>query len=189
MAKGSGDGPRSDTFLFQPRAVFGESPPATARDILSGCKGRTSNATSHDTGRNACGPAAAVSVPCSHGVNALARTRGPHRQAGFLPDNRHPGRLLVRRLALLSSAFLSASPSPVPPSAASSSALTGHLLYAQTTQGIRQRCRDVKRKVSVLRACNTRAFFSLFFFFFFNLESSYNSFIYSLAYKWSRRDL
>lgn len=135
MARGCGNGHQSDTFLFQPQAIFSESPPAAPRDTLSGCKGRTSDATSHDTGRNACGPAAGASVPSSHGVNALARTLGPHRQAGFLPDDCHRGQLPVRRLALLSGAFLSASPSPPLLSEASSSALTGRLLDAQNHAG------------------------------------------------------
>lgn len=86
---------QNDTFPFQPQAVFSEPSPATPGDTQSGCKGRISKATSHDSAWNACSPVAGVSVPSLQGVSALARTLSPHRRTGFLSDYCQQGHLLV----------------------------------------------------------------------------------------------
>lgn len=88
--------------LFQPQAVFSEPCPATPRDTLSGCKGRTSNATSHDSAWNACSPAAGVSVPSLWGVSTLTRTLGPHRlQDPYQTTARRASQPLFQGSALL----------------------------------------------------------------------------------------
>lgn len=59
------------------------------RDTVSGCKGRTSDATSHDSAQNACDPVAGVAVASLKGVNILARTLG-------LADRQDPCRVTAR---------------------------------------------------------------------------------------------
>lgn len=57
---------------YHPQRAFSCHP----RDTVSGYKGRTSDATSHDSAQNACDPVAGVSVASLKGVNILARTLG-----------------------------------------------------------------------------------------------------------------